>query len=639
MSVSPRLPYTQQFNLLLTPGFTIGNGNTVMLCQFCVMFKSQSITQRLFFSFGILVLNITLITGLALYYLNRSNRANALGERFAYQRLQIQQLLSTDLDFLRFETLNVNYFRTNQSSLLLRRITLMRSIQHTQTLLRDGVQDWSLADSLELQRIDSMLTIYDSTFQLLVEKINVRGFKDYGLEGSMREEAHRLEQETGLLLSDVLTLRRHEKDFLLRKEKQYIDKFNILADQLLIGLRKNKRYTAVITLENYQHEFNILTEVTFEIGITPQTGYLGKLNHHTESIFELLTSLDETVRGRKEQIIEESALWFIGISVALIFSSCMLTYFTSTRLARPIKKLSNSMGKFMVSEGLNERELEDTVSGDEISTLSASFIRMSRKLKSQFNEILKQNNELKTLNEELDRFIYSAAHDLKSPLASLDGLVGLAEREINSPAHKHYFTMMSTSVKKLNGFINDITDYAKNKRQALVVEKIDVAAMVLDIVESLSFLPNAERVAVNVNVPEMEFYTDRTRLEIILKNLIANSFRYLDISKSRSHLQIEGTFRDNQLHLTIEDNGIGIGKQHLEKIFQMFYRAVEHSKGTGIGLFLVKESVKMLRGKIGVKSILGQWTVFHLRLPSLKQGHDNSPESIDVIHTEYAEIL
>lgn len=600
------------------------------------MFKSQSITQRLFFSFGILVLNITLITGLALYYLNRSNRANALGEQFAHQRLQIQQLLSTDLDFLRFETLNVNYFRTSQSTLLLRRVKLMQSIKQTQASLREGLEAWSFADSFDLQQIDRALAIYDSTFQIVVEKINMRGFKDFGLEGAMREEAHRLEQEEGLDLSDVLTLRRHEKDFLLRKEKQYIEKFNALADELL---RKDLDYKATLTLENYKREFNKLTEVTFEIGITPQTGYLGQLNKQTASIFDLLTSLDELVRARKHQIIEESALWFIGISVALILCSCMLTYFTSTRLARPIKKLSNSMGKFMVSEGLNEREFEDSISGDEISTLSASFIRMSRKLKSQFNEILKQNYELKTLNEELDRFIYSAAHDLKSPLASLDGLVGLAEREINSPAHKHYFNMMSTSVKKLNGFINDITDYAKNKRQALLVEKIDVEALIRDIVDSLRFLPHAERVVVNVKLPEMEFYTDRTRLEIILKNLIANSFRYLDIAKAKSYLKIEGTLRDNQLHLSIEDNGIGIGKQHLEKIFQMFYRAVEHSKGTGIGLFLVKESVKMLRGKIGVKSILGEWTIFHLRLPNMKQGNDNSPESIDVIHTEHVDIM
>jgi signal transduction histidine kinase len=602
------------------------------------MFKSQSITQRLFFSFGILVLNISLITVLAWYYLQRSNQANRLSEQFSNQRMQIIQLLSTDLDFLRFETVNVNYFRTDQSSLLLRRKTLKHSIEQTQDILRTGVAKWSFVDRVALQRIDSALKTYDATFNVLVDRIKARGFKDFGLEGRMRDQAHLLENETALNLADVLTLRRHEKDFLLRKEKQYIDKFNELADRLVSHLNAKRDRDAIAVLENYRLEFNALVEVTFKIGITPQTGYLGQLNQQTESILEMLTQLHETVRTRKEQIIEESVVWFIGISATLIICSCILTYFTSTRLARPIKKLSNTMGKFIVNEGLNEKDFEDSSNEDEISTLSASFIKMSRKLRSQFSEILKQNTELKTLNEELDRFIYSAAHDLKSPLASLDGLVHLAEKEINSPAHKHYFQMMSTSVKKLNGFINDITDYAKNKRQALVVEKIDLESMLRDIVESVKFLPHAEKVVVNIECSEMEFYTDRTRLEIILKNLITNSFRYLDISKSKNYLKIDASLRDNHLFLSLEDNGIGIGKQHFVKIFQMFYRAVEHSKGTGIGLFLVKESVKMLRGKIGVRSELGEWTIFNVSLPNLKQLNNNLPESVDVIHIEHIEL-
>ncbi|HEY0652841.1 MAG TPA: HAMP domain-containing sensor histidine kinase [Chryseosolibacter sp.] len=609
------------------------------MLRFQLMFRTPSIKQRLFFSYGILVINIVIITLLALYFLDRSNEANRLGQDFANQRLQIINLISTDLDFLRFETLNVNYFGTHQSGLLTRRQRLLAEITSRQRSLGHDMKRWKFMQGVELDSINRSLVRYDSTFQILVDKINVRGFKDFGLEGLMREQAHRLEQQPGLQLADVLFLRRHEKDFLLRKEKQYIDKFNQLCAKLSIQLTASGRSSTDLILRKYQDEFNRLTELTFEIGITPQAGYLGTLNTETISIFDTLTLLDESVNKRKEEIITESAIWFSVISLALIIPSCLLTYFTSTRLARPIKKLSQSMGKFMISEGLNEHELEMTLTNDEISTLSSSFIKMSRKLKSQFNEILKQNNELKTLNEELDRFIYSAAHDLKSPLASLDGLVHLAEKEIDSPQHGHYFHMMSASVRKLNGFINDITDYAKNKRQTLVIERVDLESIVRACIDSLQFLPNADRVHVSLSISGDDFYTDKTRLEIIIKNLVSNSFRYLDISKPKCYVKIEGAILDNCLKLSIEDNGIGIGKQHLGKIFQMFYRAVEHSKGTGIGLFLVKESVKMLRGKIAVKSVLGEWTVFYLRLTNFKHGHQAVPESIDVVHTETAEIF
>jgi signal transduction histidine kinase len=457
------------------------------------------------------------------------------------------------------------------------------------------------------------------------------------VEGAMRDHAHALEGKKGIALADVLMLRRHEKDFLLRRETQYIEKFNTLADRLVFNLHHSQLMSTSTVLSAYQNEFNHLTYLTHEIGITPQSGLLGTLNGQTVHVSENLGQLNVLVNQRKAGIITESAIWFGIISAILIISSCVLTYFTSTWFARPIKKLNQSMGKFMLNEGLNEKDLEASVSNDEISSLSASFIKMSRKLKSQFHEILKQNSELKNLNEELDRFIYSAAHDLKSPLASLQGLVHLAEKEIDSSAHRHYFQMMSASVRKLNGFIHDITDYAKNKRQAIVVEKVDILTMIEEIIESLRFLPHADRVQVHIRIEGKEFFTDKTRLEIILKNLIGNSFRYMDSTKSKSHIRIEGMVYDQHLKLSVEDNGIGIGKQHLGKIFQMFYRAVEHSKGTGIGLFLVKESVKMLRGKIGVKSNLGEWTVFHLKIPNFIQGHINVPESSDVI--ENAEVL
>jgi len=105
---------------------------------------------------------------------------------------------------------------------------------------------------------------------------------------------------------------------------------------------------------------------------------------------------------------------------------------------------------------------------------------------------------------------------------------------------------------------------------------------------------------------------------IIMKNLISNSFRYIDPLKSENYVVIEGQVNEQQLTLKITDNGIGIEEKHMPRIYDMFYRAVEHSQGTGIGLFLVRETVRMLRGKIAVKSKLAEWTIFYLTIPNLK---------------------
>jgi signal transduction histidine kinase len=132
--------------------------------------------------------------------------------------------------------------------------------------------------------------------------------------------------------------------------------------------------------------------------------------------------------------------------------------------------------------------------------------------------------------------------------------------------------------------------------------------------------------------------TDKTRLEIILKNLISNSFRYMDIKKPNPLLRIEACVSDDLATIKVMDNGIGIGADHLPKIFNMFYRAVEHSQGTGIGLFLVRESAKMLCGKILVQSKLGEWTTFTLSIVNFRHGNNiGMPESEGVMQLETAQ--
>lgn len=577
------------------------------------------------------MLNIIIISVLALFFLFQTRHASNVTQELDNQRIRIIQLIKTDLDFLRFETVNSLYFETGESALLTSRDSLFHLIYKSNSQIVRDLSDLNFLDGSHVDEIKLALSNYSKTFHGVTAKINQRGYKDYGIEGVMRACAHELENEKGKIsLADLLTLRRHEKDFLLRREDKYVFLFDEVANRLNIQLRKHGQVASAQLLTEYQEHFHALVRLCFEIGNSPTAGLLGSLNEQTAEISDKLSQQTQSISQKKESLIMKSAILFSAVTILLVLFSLALTYYTSTRLARPLKKLSQSMGKFIVREGLDEKDIVDNEEEDEISKLAQSFIKMSRKLKEQFNEILEQNSELKRLNADLDRFIYSAAHDLKSPLASLDGLVMLAEKEINTKEHGHYFGMMSASVKKLNGFIDDIKDYAKNKRQELKVECIELEKMIWDNVSSMKFLPDVQRIKVEVVIDGDEFFTDKTRFDIILKNLISNSFRYFDYSKSHPFIRIHGHTTSQNLTLTVTDNGIGIDKKHLGKIFNMFYRAVEHSKGTGIGLFLVRESAKMLRGRISVRSRLGEWTEFTVVLPNIKHGVLNIPETEEI---------
>jgi signal transduction histidine kinase len=595
----------------------------------------NTIGKRLFLSFSILAVNVILISGLSYHFISRNKGIYELTKRIEDERTQIVRLLKLDLDFLRFETINQEFYKTRQSSVLDERDSLYSIILHEAILLNNIMFDYNLGMRVHFDTINQTLKNYNHTFQQIKEKITYRGFKDYGMEGRMRQFAHELEKHSSEINTiDVLMLRRHEKDYFLRKESLYKTKFNTLADSLVLRLHSENSFV-VHLLTSYQDNFNQLATLDEEIGLLPTQGLMGDMNRLTNELSAQLTTLADITDQRADEVLRQSLLTYLTIGAGAIFLSFLLTYVTALRLTRPIKKLSNAISKFMVNQGLNEDELRESTGTNEISNLSNAYIKLTRKLKAQFDEIQRKSNllenrntELQKLNEELDRFIYSSAHDLKSPLASMAGLVHLAKREMNVPEHGHYFERMQTSIEKMEGFIRDITDYAKNKRQKIKAERINLHAVFQDIFQSFQFIPLADKIQKNITISSGEFYTDRTRLEIILKNLISNAIRYADLEKENSFITLEVNHHSAYTIIKVTDNGIGIGEEHLYKIFDMFYRASHHAKGSGIGLFLVRESVKMLRGTIAVESELGKGSTFVLTLPTLHQVNvDQLPES------------
>ena len=235
------------------------------------------------------------------------------------------------------------------------------------------------------------------------------------------------------------------------------------------------------------------------------------------------------------------------------------------------------------------------------------------------HNIERVNNELRKLNEELDRFVYSASHDLRAPLSSVRGLVEIARLEPTIKGKDECLIMINESIQKLDGFINDIIDYSRNQRIQLQTDKVDIETEVNEVFNELKFLDKLGQIKISVfNHAKRHFITDGRRLSIILKNLISNSIRYHDLKKDDPFIHVEIKYNSHAAIISVTDNGIGIDKAHLKHIFKMFYRADEGSKGSGLGLYIVKETLDKLKGDIEVKSILHEGTTFTVTIPSLK---------------------
>lgn len=248
------------------------------------------------------------------------------------------------------------------------------------------------------------------------------------------------------------------------------------------------------------------------------------------------------------------------------------------------------------------------------SMIGSAIERRAAEKKMQF-----QFNELKKTNQELDFFVYSVSHDLRAPLASLQGLIHLAQLDNPPEPFKNYFNMMGDSVIRLDGFIKEVLDYSVNSRKDILFEPIDFEQLISETAEQLTLAENETAVLwkVEVSGQHNRFHSDRRRLQIIFNNLLSNALKFRDFKKDQLVIEIQVGINPQGAQIQVADNGIGIAEQYLDKIFNMFYRATEQNPGSGLGLYITREVVHKLAGTIQVQSEIHQYTRFNVWVPNM----------------------
>lgn len=254
-----------------------------------------------------------------------------------------------------------------------------------------------------------------------------------------------------------------------------------------------------------------------------------------------------------------------------------------------------------------------------IAILAINFlISLNRESENELihkEELAKQRNEeLRKVNVELDRFVYSVSHDLRSPLSSIQGLINIAKLSQDPEEIRNILLMIEDRVNSQEHFIKEIIDYSRNTRTETRRDPINLRELVSEIVNSLRFSLDASKIDFRISIPaDTILLSDRIRLTVILSNLIGNAIKYHDLSKPAPFIEIG--YQPDESVLYITDNGSGIDPTHAGRIFDMFYRASESSKGSGLGLFITKETITRLGGTISVESELGKGSTFQIHLP------------------------
>jgi signal transduction histidine kinase len=296
-----------------------------------------------------------------------------------------------------------------------------------------------------------------------------------------------------------------------------------------------------------------------------------------------------------------------------------------------------------LSESESQRMEEQRIFRQKLfATLAVAFVfailllllvHFSTRLKKQKHELVRVNAEIKRINEnleglvaertkllagavkELDTFLYRASHDLRSPVCSIIGLCNIALMLAKGESKELVERMVNTTstmdrlLKKLS-LISEINQPSNFSSITMIdtVEKIK-ANFDDEIADN--------HVKFTIDCPaDIVIYSYPNLIEIILSNLVENALFYSVLKNpDNAEVRLATTIKNGQLEISLYDNGIGMDGSVLERVFDMFFKGSENSKGSGLGLYIVQKSVQALEGTITTESELGRFSRFNVYLP------------------------
>jgi signal transduction histidine kinase len=197
------------------------------------------------------------------------------------------------------------------------------------------------------------------------------------------------------------------------------------------------------------------------------------------------------------------------------------------------------------------------------------------------------------------------------------GLINLAKKDKDLAMKDTYLEMINNSALQQDHFIKEILDQSRNSRLDVKREEILFEPILEETFSQLSFAtPSGKAVEKIISIQQSKpFYCDRWRLKVILNNIISNAIRYRNGRDPVIKVNIDVT--ENGAEVCIEDNGKGIAKEHLKNVCRMFYRATDDGAGSGLGLYIVKETIDKLNGSINIDSVEGKGTTVQLMIPEV----------------------
>ncbi|QBQ53171.1 sensor histidine kinase [Nitrosococcus wardiae] len=327
-------------------------------------------------------------------------------------------------------------------------------------------------------------------------------------------------------------------------------------------------------------------------------------------------SLNELLQERIAKVKQEQYITLGGIILFVTFA-IGVGFMVIGAITRPIQRAQ--FLSMAIASGNLENSIESN-SNDEVGRMLLSLSDMQKKLRQQIEKERHHLEELEEKNAELERFIYTVSHDLRSPLITIKGFSGMLKRSLSQGDREQ----MQGDIKRIQAaadnmqlLLDDLLELSRIGRLVNPPEKVSLENLAREAIELVKGAIIERNVQVEI-APNLPFLIgDRKRLLEVMQNLIENAVKFMGDQKE-PRIEINALEREGELLCYVRDNGMGISSRYHEKIFDLFDRLNQNVEGTGIGLAIVKRIIEVHEGRVWVESEgPGQGSTFYFSIPKV----------------------
>lgn len=307
----------------------------------------------------------------------------------------------------------------------------------------------------------------------------------------------------------------------------------------------------------------------------------------------------------------------IGIAITGMVIIAVVGLVAGVLLTRRLARVTDAAYRFAQGETNARANIHGR---DEIGDLGRSFDRMADNLETSAAESRQLIEQLSDKNAELEQFAYTVSHDLKTPLVTVKGFVGMLQKDLQDGCHERIerdLEFIASATDTMAQLLEDLLELSRVGRVVNESETVDLTPLFRQVAANMELQIRRHGTSLSVQEHMPSVYVDRQRLTEVVQNLLENALKFSRDS-SAPEIRISASEQGGRVVVSVEDNGIGIEAQYREQVFGLFNRLNQSYEGTGIGLALVKRIIEVHGGSVWVESEgRGRGACFRFSLPAL----------------------